>query len=369
MIPIEQPESVPSLVDCSIGLGGYRERMTDSVSDAPTAIIESLGRHGIGAVHSTSATWEEYWTFLQLARENGGPSISGGGAALTDESPASHRLRWVTSLDDIKRAVATSRTEGFGWVTVQSSSTDFISAVAAESQRNGVRMALRGPGHCAKHLSPGDVFLGFIHLLSTSAFDHPVDALLEWATEEATEHAIAVARELGENGVGVTTELVSHRRAVFIREGLKTPFLETLEPILPHTRHIREMNRPGGYLAGKHELKRATGLSEPNRLTSKRAQISWGKVLEACEATHRELTLLPGTRSPQITTVPGYSLKEELSLLAHLGCPLDYVLDAATTRARTFFDIPDDSSHRLSAETNESEDPTTYLLSLRRKVV
>lgn len=358
--------TVGPMVDCSMGLGGYRERLTDSVVAAPTAIVEALGRHGVGAIHSTSSTWEEYWAFQQIAAENGGPVVSGGGAAVTDELPTSHRLRWIRSQGDIRRAVATTRSEDRAWITVQSSSRDFVQAVVTEAQKNGVRVALRGSGDCADCLAEGDMFLGFVRLLSRSAVSHPLDTLVEWESPAGVQRAQQLAQKLGERGVGITTELVSHRRSVFIREGLNTPFLETLEPILPHTRHIREMNRTGGYLAGKRELKKSTGLAEPNRQMAKRAQDGWNGVLEACEATHQSVRLLPGSRAPQITTVPGYSFKEELAMLAHLGCSLDYVLDSATAGARTFLHIPEDAQQRLVFdETGQDDDPTRFLLSLR----
>lgn len=358
--------AVGPLVDCSMGMGGYRERLTDSVVAAPTAIVEALRRHGVGAIHSTSSTWEEYWALCQIAAESDGPIVSGGGAAVTDELPASHRLRWIRSQDDIRRAVATTRSEDRAWITVQSSSRDFVQAVATEAQKNDVRVALRGSGDCADSLAEGDMFLGFVRLLSRSAVSHPLDTLVGWESPDGVQRARQLSQKLGERGVGITTELVSHRRSVFIREGLNTPFLETLEPILPHTRHIREMNRTGGYLAGKRELKKSTGLAEPNRQMAKRAQAGWNGVLEVCEATHQSVRLLPGSRAPQITTVPGYSFKEELAMLAHLGCSLDYVLYSATEGARTFLDIPEDAEQRLiSDETGQDDDPTRLLLSLR----
>lgn len=355
----------PSLVDASVGLGGYRERMIDSVTAAPEAIVASLLRHGVTAVHASSGTWEEYWTFQQIAEQGRRPALSGGGAALTDDPPASHRLRWVGTATEISRAVAVSETEGTGWVTVQSSSAEFVGAVADQAHRRGLRLALRGPGTCAQQLRRGDLFMGFINLLADSAADHPLDSLLAWQDETSAERAVQIARGLGEAGVGITTELLSHRRSVFVREGLRTPFLETLEPILPHTRHIREMSRPGGYLAGKQALRRNTGLMEPSRSTASQAQEGWARVLSSCEAVHREVQFLPGTRAPQITTVPGYSLKEELALLAHLGCSRDHVLAAATVRARAFLELPDAAPDELVADQPIGTDPSAFLLSLR----
>ena len=354
------------MVDCSMGLGGYRERLTDSVLTAPNAIVDALRRHGVGAVHSTSSTWEEYWAFRQISDKNGGPIISGGGAALTDDPPVSHRLRWVQSNNEIRQAISTAQNEECAWVTVQSSSRDFIQAVVTEARKHGVRVALRGPGDCADCLSSGDMFLGFVQLLSRVAVSSPLDSLVEWGSQERVQYGIKLAQLLGERGVGITTELVSHRRSVFIREGLNTPFLEALEPILPHTRYIREMNRASGYLAGKKELKKSTGLVEPNRQMARRAEEGWNGVLEACESVHRSVCLLPGSRSPQITTVPGYSFKEELAILAHLGCSLDYVIHCATEGARNFLGIPVDVEQPIvSDEITQDYDMTRLVLSLR----
>ena len=329
---------VEGLVDASVGAGGYRSSLVDSMLDAPNAILRCLSEHGTRAIRVATASWEELWTLRELAADTG-LGLIGGGAALSDQQPTSERVRWIRGEAELRRAIQLSALEECCWVNVQSGSADFVSRVCSLAQRSKLRVALQGPVTVADHLHSGDLFLGLINAVRRSTAESPLELLRRWADSSAGSEAMALLHRLAGGGVGITSELLSFRRGVFVREGLRAPFLEQLEPILPHSRYVREMRNTGGYLAGKQALRRHAGLVEPSRREAMAAGEGWNRLLEFTASAVALTPVLPASRAPQLTLVPGYALKEELAALCHAGLELATVLSLATTRAAEFLGI------------------------------
>ncbi|NOJ58895.1 hypothetical protein [Arthrobacter sp. 260] len=311
--------TTPLAIDASVGIGGYRNSLTDPLERATVAILGFWAEHGLTGVRIESSTWEELALLRALvARRDPGerplPRITGGGPTLVDASPRSERDYWVGDPASIAAAVDTAVAHHTGWVNVRVSSTAAAHDILTAAHARGQRVCYRGPWHGTEDLLPGDHIPSVADLLREGD-EGAVGILHRWADDASP--GVGRGQELHDRGVTVGTELLALRRSVFLREALEAPFLEELEPVLPHAAYVRQMKRPGGYLVGKRQLRQHAGLIEPTRDDAVRAEDGWANLL----TTVGQLPgpLIPATRSPQLTSLPGYSWREECSILRHAG--------------------------------------------------
>lgn len=324
-----------ALVDAGAGVGGYRESLNEPLLRAARAILRLLTESGVGGVRVGSSSWAEQAHFRALLSQAGptAPALTGGGPVLTDSEPASDRERWITGEGELVRALEVADLEGAGWVAVQAEDPAFAAAAVRAAHARGLRVALRGPVTTAAELAEGDLFTGVANLLRRRTTDRGLAVLSAWAAEPL-DVPLRHATGLAERGVGLTSELLSLHRGVFLREALQAPFLEENVPILPHVRWVMQMRRGTGYVAGRSALRDHTGLAEPTRAEAKQAAEGWQRLTEAVGRLHADgVRILPASTAPQLTLLPGLGLKEELVTLAAAGVPLPDLLARATDRS------------------------------------
>lgn len=321
----------PPLVDAGCGIAGYRENLLAPLLRAPRAIAALLQQSGLGAVRVSASSWAEHWNFRAVCATDGvGVQVVGGGPSLVDEEPTSERQRWVRTEHDLASAVGLAAAEGVGWLPVQTTDTSFARRVADTARENGLRIALRGGSDASATLGPGDLYAGLPHLVRSTMRDSPVRVLTAWAGPDG-DRAADTAASLLDRGVLITTELLNLRRTVFVRESLDTPFLEENEPILPHVRWLLQMRRGTGYLGGRSALAEHAGLREPTRAEARMAEAGWQRLLRVAADLAGRPGLLPASTSPQLTQLPGFALKEELSLLLQHGVVMEVLLARSTS--------------------------------------
>ncbi|MDJ0312182.1 hypothetical protein [Arthrobacter sp. H35-D1] len=317
----ESGSSPVHAVDSSAGIGGYRLAQTDPLDRAPRKILELWADNGLTGIRIEGSSWEELAILRELVRlrVNDGqpvPRIAGGGPVLVDTVPASDREYWIGDRRSLRAALETVLAHGVGWVGMRLRGPDWVRPLIEAAHAAGLRVAYRGPWEGTAHLAPGDHLPAAADVLGGLG-QAPLQLLHRWAQEpEKGEDRLAWARSAG---LTVGSGLMALRRSVFLREALDAPFLEELEPILPHSAHLREMKRPGGYLAGKRLLRQHTGLAEPSRSDGSLAEDGWGRLLSALGSVPEPL--VPATRTPQLTSLPGYAWHEECALLKHAGVP------------------------------------------------
>jgi len=316
-------EDAPA-VDGSVGVGGYRATRMDPLDRATGAVLELLVAHGVHAARVEGSSWEELALAraMRARRADSGlavPLLVGGGPVLVDAPPRSEREYWAHDAGAVDAAIASAVAHDVGWISVAFADPDRAAEAAGRAHAAGLRVSHRGSAGALEALRPGDHLPDLAGILADPAPDgsrpSPLAVLLRWAHEpELGAARLEAARRLG---LSVGSGLVALRRSVFVRESLDAPFLEELAPILPHTSHIREMKRPGGYLVGKRHLREDAGLTEPGREDAATAERGWAELLSATGAAAD--LVVPASRAPQLTSVPGYAWHEECALLAHAG--------------------------------------------------
>ena len=324
-----------ALIDAGAGIGGYRENLTEPLLRAARAILRLLTESGIGGLRVGSSSWAEQAHFRALLDQAGtaAPTLTGGGPVLTDSEPASDRQRWITGDAELARALDVAVLEGSGWAVFQTDDPGFAGAGVRAAPARGLRVALRGPVGAASELAENDLFTGVGNLVRRRTADRGLTVLSAWA-EAPPDVPLRHAAELAERGVGLTSELLTLHRSVFLREALQAPFLEENVAILPHVRWVMQMRRGTGYVAGRSALREHTGLSEPTRAEAKQAAEGWRRLTEAVGRLHAGgVRILPASTAPQLTLLPGFGLKEELVCLAAAGVPLEELLARATDRS------------------------------------
>lgn len=322
----------PGLIDAGAGIGGYRERLTAPLLEAPRAILRLLEQWGVCGLRVSSSSWAELAHLRSLVLQAAGPPlwVTGGGPVLTDAEPDSDRQRWITTAGELERAVSVAAIEEVGWVSVQTDQMDFALASVSAAHQRGLRVALRAPAAMAISLRAGDIFVGVGNLVRRSNRDRALGVLLAWADATVTD-TLDQAMELADRGVALTSELLSLHRNVFLRDALDAPFLEENVAILPHVRWVLQMRRGAGYISGRSALREHTGLAEPTRAESRAATEGWQRLLEAVgRMDGAGVRILPASTAPQMTLLPGFGLKEELGVWLQAGIPLARVLTAAT---------------------------------------
>lgn len=320
--PVPEPKAdggTTDAVDASAGIGGYRLAQTDPLDRAPSKILKLWAANGLTGVRIDSSSWEELAMLRELARRRAGdghtvPRIAGGGPVLVDTVPTSEREYWIGDGQSIRAALDTALAQGVGWVGVRLQSLDRAQSMIGAAHAAGLRISYRGPWEGVGNLRVGDHLPAVAEVLRDPG-ESPLRILHRWAQDTGVgEERLAWAHA---TGLSVGSELLALRRSVFLREALEAPFLEELEAILPHAAHLRDMKRPGGYLAGKRMLRQHTGLTEPSRNDASLAEDGWARLLVAVGAVPDPL--VPATRAPQLTSLPGYAWHEECALLMHAG--------------------------------------------------
>lgn len=337
------------LVDASCGLAGYRESAVDPVERGPKAIADLLSENGVRAVRSTSDNWASRARFRRLAP---GIAVVGGSPVLVDGACRDEADYPVSDHSELTAVLDAHAALGMSWISVRPSEPGFLRNVVAEARARGLRVSARGP------VAAGSTIVDIIDSFAAIGPALVDGARTTWAAVEILGAWAVIApgalaehlRRVGDQGVAVSTELLALRRAVFVKESLEAPYLERLTPITPHTGYLIEMRRGGGYLAGRRALARHSGATQPSRAQIKTAEAGWRRLVEGVLVAQEEgVLLLPGSRAPQLTVVPGYGLLEELALLVDLGLPAQEVLSWAGTRSPEVLGLPSESTPLLTS--------------------
>ncbi|WP_314145877.1 hypothetical protein [uncultured Leifsonia sp.] len=319
-------------MDSACGLSGYRESLTDSAARPTDAIGSALRRFGIGDVVDAGSPVEA--SYRLRARE---PRLAVvlGGPILTDSAPRSEAERFIANRTAAKRTVAALRSEGAAILNVRTSNTEFLREIAAEAGE--LRIALRG-AVCATGLTGSNVVLMGAHWLSGTA---PARGDILASLGELDEGSvIEQARNMARRGLAVTSGLLSLRRTALPREAMDSRHLDELIPILPHTRHLIQMKQLGGYLSGRRQLAEYTGIREPSPVQRRVIERGWRVLLDAVrEFVQSGGLLLPASHGPGFGIVPGFALREEVTLLAHTLESATDAISLATGKARAFFGL------------------------------
>ena len=332
--------SVPTLVDSGVGLIGYRESLRASVTTSTDAIARLLLRHGVDTVVDLGSSHESRYRMAAVAPEL---DVIVGGPVLTNGELSSECDRTIRDEETLRRSLDAFKLEGVSIISVRTDDADFVRSCAAGAHERGQRISLfssRLP--VDQILDTGvDILAGAHQMLSAfrrTSTERKASSPLEMLEITSESKARAAARRVAEAGIAVTTGLISLRRSCLPKEALDAPYLEDLLPIFPHSRHLLEMKRAGGYIMGRRQLATNAGIKEPSP-TGRRAILdTWQYLLTAINA-FREAggRVLPASFAPGFGVVPGYSLKEEVTLLAHLFGSIDVALQQATGGAREFF--------------------------------
>ena len=341
--------SVPTLVDSGVGLIGYRESLRTSVTASTDAIARLLLQHGVDTVVDAGSSHESRYRMAVIAPEL---QVIAGGPVLTDGDPGSESDRSIRDEETLCRSLDAFEVEGISIVSVRTDDADFVRSCAAHAHERGQRISLRSSHLPLEEiLSAGvDVLAGAHKMLSTfrrASLGSTASSPLEMLEVTGEREARDAARRVAEAGIAVTTGLLSLRRSCLPKEALGAPYLEDLLPIFPHARHLLEMKRAGGYIAGRRRLATNTGIKEPSPTGRRTILNNWQYLLSAVDV-FRDVggTVLPASFAPGLGVVPGYSLKEEVTLLAHVFGSIDVALQQATGGARDFFRVEPDTPQR-----------------------
>lgn len=346
----------PLLLDAGSSLMGYRESLQDSATRATDAIAEATLRFGVGAVVDSGSTFESIYRARAAHPEL---RIVAAGPTLTDEDPRSESERQITDRMALGRSLSAYSREETGVISVRTGDAAFVRSVRAQTH---LPILVRTTRVVAAELSAvgNAALVGAHHVLGTTSHEgDTLSGIANLRDEEVIRRAEAVAQ----SGVAILTGMLALRRSILPREALETSHLEELVPVFPHARHLVEMRRFGGYLAGRQQLASKSGLREPSPAQRRIVERGW-QVLRTAVSAFVEAggTLLPASLSPGVGVVPGFALKEEATLLAHL-LSTEWVLTAITTTAARFFGVS--LGGELTARVDSIHDPD-LILRLRR---
>lgn len=354
---------ISGLVDAGCRIAGYRESLLQDISLAPRQIAMLLSSFGVVAVRDQGSGVDALYRFRNAA----GSSILviGGGPVLVEGKPQMEGDRPISSEEDIRRSLDALYAEQIEWISVLPESIEFLEAVSRLAGERGMKISARGKVAVEGALKGLVNLIEGIASLSEASERRDPHVIVESFREGETSRLCARLKSLADRGVAMTTELIALRRAVFVKESLSAPYLEELEPIMPHSRYLRQMRQAGGYLIGKRALEKYAGLKEPTGANKQRIAEGWSRLMEvaAC-ADDLGVTLFPSTRSPQLAVVPGYSLLEEMALLVHAGLSAVKVLSNASDRAKKFFAIRDDNLRRVTLQASKVPSTPEDILSL-----
>lgn len=345
----------PVLIDSGASFMGYRESLQDSATRAVDAIAAITRRFGVGAVIDAGSSFEAIYRARVVCPDL---RIVMGGPTLTDEEPRSESERQIPDAAALARSVAAFACEATQLVSVRTADAALVRSVRAHTE---LPILLR-----TSRISPTD-FADLPKIALVGA--HHVIGLLPQGADILSAigglsdgDVIQRARATAESGVALLTGMLALRRSILPREAIESSHIEELIPIYPHARHLVEMRRFGGYLAGRQQLATKAGLKEPSPTQRRLIERGWQLLLTAIAAfADAGGILLPASLSPGIGIVPGFALKEEATLLSHL-LSTQRVLTAVTTTAGNFFDVHPNGE--LTADV-ESVDDADLILRLR----
>lgn len=321
------------LIDASVTVNGYRESATDPPGTAQVAIAQLWSDFGVVAVRDTGSGWAPLLRQQQACA--GQTQIVGGGLVLVEQDPIDDCDVNVTA-DSIDAVIALALAGGQGWLNMRPHTEAWLDHCAGRAADAGLRLAIRGPLAAEAAARVGASVLdsfSWLALAGSAGPARPAALLAAWAEADMTAIRDRVLR-LRDADVAVTSELLALYRAVFVKQGLDAGHLDRLEPILPHTKHLADMRRAGGFVSGRRAMAKHSGAVQPKAAQLRVAETGWQRLLEAVAgAVSDGLVLLPGSRSPQMTLCPGYGLLEELSVIAHAGVSTERTLELATVQA------------------------------------
>lgn len=356
---------VPSFGDASCNIAGYRQHLQDPVLLGARTILDLLSEFGVSVIRIAESSWPEYWHLSALEHDSLCKlAVSGQGQTLVDRPPTSDRQRWVRDRKAINSALNISRYEQTGWIGLRTESEEFAKAVIETAHMQGLKVSFQGPSKIGCILKSNDIFCGAVNLIRERLDESPLDLLIAWSgnrKDVARERAL----ELSRNGVLITSELVSTHRRVFIKDALSTPFIEENIPIFPHLTNILQMRSAIGYATGKSSLKAYTGLSEPSKQNSNSAKEGWNSLIHStAELCQEDGPILIGSAAPQLTSVPGFALREEVSLFLKCGITLPILLGLVGWQHFRSLGFPIESGEWLTTSISP-QDPEHFIMSLR----
>ncbi|GAA2544797.1 hypothetical protein HD598_001311 [Neomicrococcus aestuarii] len=387
--PPNAPWVSHGLIDASVTVTGYRESSLDAPDLAQRALAELWAEFGVVGVRDVGSSVTANLRQRELSRgsseQTPGPSSRPGpephgthvhhtGLVLVEGTPLGDGdvVLSETALD-AALGIATAFDPDAPTLMFKTESAACLAYWAGQARKRhpNARISARGATAVDVAVSAGlhvvDSFpwLAVARLgasgpsMSTSNLT-PVEVLQAWA--RADERAIAArVAWLAEHNVALTSEFLALRRSVFIKEALTAAHLDRIEAILPHVRHVADMRRAGGYLSGRRSLSKFAGIEQPKSQQLAEAEVGWQKMLAAAaHAVDAGLRLLPASRSPLLTSCPGYSLLEELAVLVHAGIPAETVFDLAGSEAAEVLSLPLSTAPVLTADSAPT-DPSQIL--------
>lgn len=324
------------LIDGSCATSGYVEDLRGELSADSVQLARLCTRFGVGALRDIGSGRA---SALRLAAVTGAPRVVGGLWVLTDGDVRTRDELYVRSIADLADVVASCHLGTGSWIGVRSDDPEFFAAVREVTAPVNAKLAGRGVGAlsaaCAGHL---DMIEGVSPLVGGKP--SPIEVLVA-ASMISEGKLIELTERVGEAGVAVATELMALRRSVFLKEAIYAPFLEELVPIIPHAEHLRRMRQGVGYLAGRRALEAHSGMREPGGSERVAAEEGWQVLVNLVKRCPEfGVRLLPASKAPQLSIVPGYGLLEELALLMHVGLPTEDVLHMATDGAAAVLGCP-----------------------------
>lgn len=330
------------LVDASVTVTGYRESSLDSPDLAQQSLAALWAEVGVVGVRDAGSSVTANIRQREYCRAT---HVHGTGLVLVEGTPLGDGDVVLTeSALDAALGIASAIEPSAPSLIFKPESTAWLEhwAARARSKHPGVKISARGAAAVHSAVTAQLHLVDSFPWLAISAPSQwtPVEVLQEWARvdERTVDQRVA---EFIANNIAVTTEFLALRRSVFIKEALTAAHLDRVEPILPHAKHVADMRRAGGYLSGRRSLAKFAGIEQPKSQQLVEAEDGWQRMMSAAtRAVRAGLKLLPASRSPLLTSCPGYSLLEELALLVHAGIPAATVFELAGGVAADVLAIP-----------------------------
>jgi imidazolonepropionase-like amidohydrolase len=362
--PVEPPEAgerltcqfaMPGLIDAHVHLIGYGEGYPAGAPFEPQKnFLRLLIYNGVTTVRDTGNAIETIRYAREWAEKFTGPRVFAAGPLL-DVPP----LMWATSRI-VRDAVAARHEvellhlEGMDFVKAYRNITpDILRGIVEAARHHGMDVAADTQRVSASQASQFGVrsLEHVINLVGDSFFEEnqlpiPNGLGLEnlgrrarlWAEVDLKSQPVKrLIDTLVEKGTYVCpTLLVSHRLAS-IEDMVAEPNLDYMALIMPYHRHLKRMR---GWLG---KLGRVVGQWFSGRLhympevpTDKAARAvitaGLGQMRAVLPLLHEAgVHLVVGTDSPNPSVVPGFSVHQEMELLAESGVPLPAVLASATS--------------------------------------
>jgi imidazolonepropionase-like amidohydrolase len=338
---------MPGLVDAHVHIAGYAE---GSPAGAPFKPVKSFLRllllNGVTTVRDTGNAIETIRYVREWGERFAGPRVFAAGPLL-DVPP----LMWpfsriVREPGAAAREVELLRLEGMDFVKSYRNVPDAVLAalVAAASERGmdvaadvqattalaACRHGVRSLEHAANLIDerslPGLGGDGFGGAQGRARLWSRVD-LRGAVVEELTAELVA-------RGTFVCPTLLVSHRWCDLQAMVDEPYLDYMVAVMPYHQYFKRMRGGLGMAIGRKFMKQYLPVPKPSR--AEKAEIDAGlrRLRDMVGRLHRAgVRLVAGTDTPNPSIVPGFSLHQELALLAEAGLPTTAVLAAATSSA------------------------------------